>query len=442
MIANLPVEEPELCQAAMEAAASASKRPRPHHKFEATQHGEVMRVNGKRLSSGETAPMDPSIPGYRDGNGRTLSLNDSKREEDEERPSRYMRVDVDGATDPATATMETVNSREAEAEYADADQQQHQQQQESDPQKPVPILNPPPLESDDLSDDVPAPWIMDDDDDTVLPLPDTSKLYAPPSDAQQQEQQQQLQLNEFMSLSVLDGGHDAYCKVMQPKVSLVPPEFPPSVTVNAVGMQVEQTEATEHHHQQQEQQQQEQPQTQVTREPDSNVLMGEFSKDNAQETEVPVNGEGSFVPSTEARVSSASALPDTPAEEKNGDEQPALALNEAQEQPQGEEGGNILETLMKMTSPLSGVETLSPPGDSEEDVAGVGGGMNEWSETLGLDDGNEAQGVMPLLEQRACKLDMDVDLDLDLRSDELKEPLEDSAVEDLFGAEDGLECLI
>lgn len=437
MIANLPVEEPELCQAALEAAASASKRPRTHHKFEANQQGEVMRVNGKRLSSGETAPMDPSMPGYRDGNGRTLSLNDSKCEEDVERPNRYMRVDVDGATDTANATMETADSVEDEADEQD-DQKQHQQQQEPEPQQPIPILNPPPLEIGDLSDDIPAPWIVDDDDDTVLPLPDTSKFYAPPSDAQQQQHQQQL--NEFMSLSVLDGGQDAYCKVMQPKMTLVPPELPPSVALNATGTQSEQTGAAEHHHHQQEQHQ-EQQQTQGTKEPDSNELTDDVSKEKAQETELPANGEGSFVPSTEARVSSASPLPDTPAEEKNEDEQP-VTLDGAQEQPQREDGGNILETLMKMTSPLSGVETLSPPGDSGEDVSGVGGEMNEWAETLGLDDGNDVQDAMPMLEQGACKLDMDVDLDLDLGSDKLKETLEDSAVEDLFGAEDGLECLI
>lgn len=428
MIANLPVEEPELCQAALEAATSASKRPRPHHKFDATPHGEVMKVNGKRLSSGETAPMDPSIPGYRDGNGRTLSLNDSKPEEDAERPSRYMRVDVDGATDIGTENIATPSSMEDEAEDEGAHEEEHEQEEEPDIQRPVPILTPPPLESDNLSDEVPAAWIVDDDDDTVLPLPDTSNLYTAPPDAQEQHQQQ---LNEFMSLSVLDGGVDAYCKVMQPKVPLVQSELPPSVAGEAAGTQTEQTNEVEHHHQPQEQQEEEQK-TQVT---------NEVSKEKALEAEVPDNGEGSFVPSTEAHVSPASALPDTPAEEKNGDE-PPVASDGAQEQSKGEGGGNILETLMKMTSPLSGVETLSPPGDSREDLVGVGGEMNEWAETLGLDDGNEVQDVMPMLEQRACKLDMDVDLDLDLGSDELKEPLEDSAVEDLFGAEDGLECLI
>lgn len=54
---NIPLNEPALAQAALDAASAATRRPRPFHKFNAPPGGEV-RVNGKRLSSGETPPAN------------------------------------------------------------------------------------------------------------------------------------------------------------------------------------------------------------------------------------------------------------------------------------------------------------------------------------------------------------------------------------------------
>lgn len=56
---NIPLNEPELAQAALDAASAATRRPRPFHKFNIPPGGEV-RVNGKRLSSGETPPAAAS----------------------------------------------------------------------------------------------------------------------------------------------------------------------------------------------------------------------------------------------------------------------------------------------------------------------------------------------------------------------------------------------
>lgn len=59
---NIPLNESNVAQAAINAAAAATRRPRPFHKFEAsnnqntaTQSGP-MQVSGRKLSSGETPP--------------------------------------------------------------------------------------------------------------------------------------------------------------------------------------------------------------------------------------------------------------------------------------------------------------------------------------------------------------------------------------------------
>lgn len=53
---NIPVREPKLAQAAMEASAAAARRPRPTHKFKNsdTPPGAEQYYNGRKLSSGES----------------------------------------------------------------------------------------------------------------------------------------------------------------------------------------------------------------------------------------------------------------------------------------------------------------------------------------------------------------------------------------------------
>lgn len=62
---NIPVNEPKLAQAAMDAAAAAMRRPRPIHKFKNSDSQPVAEqyYNGRKLSSGEspgnlTLPLD------------------------------------------------------------------------------------------------------------------------------------------------------------------------------------------------------------------------------------------------------------------------------------------------------------------------------------------------------------------------------------------------
>lgn len=130
---NIPLDQPALSQAAMSAATVASSRPRPYHKFDSSVKVEVVRVNGKRLSSGETAPV---AVGRRNLQGKPVR---TQRAANKERPRKYARI-----SDPVENVPLSENG-------LDCGQLLDRKYTEAPPPDPVPS-----------SDAVPAPWMIDD----------------------------------------------------------------------------------------------------------------------------------------------------------------------------------------------------------------------------------------------------------------------------------------
>lgn len=83
---NIPSDNVKLSKVALRAANTAAYRPRPYHKFEPSSRVEVVRVNGKRLSSGETAPV--AVLGKRDAFSNPIT----SRGGTSERPMQFARI--------------------------------------------------------------------------------------------------------------------------------------------------------------------------------------------------------------------------------------------------------------------------------------------------------------------------------------------------------------